>query len=256
MASNLASMVRNLHQRKGRKRHRLVLAEGIRLVEEALAAGLEIQGAIIAPSLPKTERGAALLSALAAHAVPLEELGQRAFATLAETETPQGILAVVTPRQWTLADLEPHRRGPVLVLDAVQDPGNVGTLLRTAFALGAAGSILLPGTADVTNPKVTRAAMGATFRLPAPSADDAAFAHWVSEREVRLWAAASEGTPVGRLAIPERLALVVGNEGGGIRAEILGLAADRVAIPLARGAESLNVAVAAGILLHEVTRAS
>jgi len=142
------------------------------------------------------------------------------------------------------------------VLDAVQDPGNVGTLLRTAFALGAAGAVLLRGSADLQNPKVVRAGMGATFRLPSVSATPAECVAWVRRASVRVWAAATEGTPLQRATAPERLALAVGNEGAGIRPEVRECAELQVAVPLARGAESLNVAVAAGILLYEVIRGS
>ena len=254
MGSKLVTLVRNLQQRKGRKRQNLAVAEGVRLVEEALAAEARLRGAIVSPALARTSRGAALLTDLAAHAVPLEEIPEREFARLAGTETPQGVLAIVDPPVWSLERIVPAAGAPVLILDAVQDPGNVGTLLRTAFALGAAGAVLLKGTADPNNAKVVRAAMGATFRLPIAAADDGQLAAWVRAREIAVWATALQGTPLAQLRAPARLALVVGNEGAGIRDAVRELAAARVAIPLARGAESLNVAVAAGILLYEVTR--
>jgi TrmH family RNA methyltransferase len=254
MASQLVTTVRNLQQRKGRRRRALTLAEGVRLVEEALSAQVAVHGALVTPDLGATPRGAALLAALAARAVPIEELGARAFGQVADTDTPQGVLAVVEPPRWALTDLRPGRAAPVLVLDAVQDPGNVGTLLRTAFALGAAGAVLLKGTADLTNPKVVRGAMGATFRLPAVPLDDAEFGAWVRRERLTVWVAAGDGVPLGRSTPPERLAFVVGNEGAGVGAAMRGLAHQQVAIPLARGAESLNVAVAAGILLYEVAR--
>ncbi|HET7038955.1 MAG TPA: RNA methyltransferase [Gemmatimonadales bacterium] len=233
----------------------MTLAEGVRLVEEALSAGVTIQGALVTAGLAQHPRGAALIAALAARAVATEELDQRAFSQLADTDTPQGVIAVIEPPRWTLADLRPGRGAPLLVLDAVQDPGNVGTLLRTAFALGAAGAVLLKGTADLTNPKVVRGAMGATFRLPAVAADVAEFANWAQRERLVIWTAAADGAPLGRATPPERLALVVGNEGAGVSAEVRALAQQHVAIPLARGAESLNVAVAAGILLYEAARA-
>jgi len=134
-----------------------------------------------------------LLAQLAGHAVPIEELSEHSFQQLADTETPQGLLAVVTLPTWTLADIAPAPRQPVLVLDAVQDPGNVGTLLRTAFGLGAAGAILLRGSADLANPKVLRAAMGATFRFPTASVEPDAFVTWCRRESVEVWIAAAEG---------------------------------------------------------------
>jgi len=254
MPSQLVTTIRNLQQRKGRRRRGLTLAEGVRLVEEVLAAGVPCHGVVVDRSFGTTPRAAALLEALAGRAVPIEELPEREFASLADTDTPQGVLAVIEPKAWALTDIAPGPRAPVLVLDAVQDPGNVGTLLRTGFALGAAGAVLLRGSAEVTNPKVLRAAMGATFRVPAVMVEPGEFVAWARRTDLALWAAASEGSPLSRLTVPARLALVVGNEGAGVSAELRTLAVQQVAIPLARGAESLNVAVAAGILLYEATR--
>lgn len=225
-------------------------------MEEALAAGLEFKGALVSPDLARTTRGQALTAELASHAVTVEEVGARAFSDLAGTDTPQGILAVVQPRTWVLKDVT---TGPLLVVDGVQDPGNVGTLIRTAHALGASASLLLRGSADPMNPKALRAAMGATFRHPVVQLDDGPFIAWAREHGVTLWATAADGLPLGRAldtrqSRKELIAVIVGNEGAGIRPQLNAIAAQRVAIPLAHGAESLNVAVAAGILLYEVLR--
>jgi TrmH family RNA methyltransferase len=117
--------------------------------------------------------------------------------------------------------------------------------------------VALKGTAELTNPKVLRGSMGAAFRLPAVSTDADVLLTWAAERGVELWVAAADGSPLGaRAARSARapLALVVGNEGAGVGDALAAGARRRVAIPLAHGAESLNVAVAAGILLYEVTR--
>jgi TrmH family RNA methyltransferase len=255
MPTNLVSLVRDLQRRKGRRRRGLAVAEGVRLVEEALGAGVPLTGAVVANDLDRTARGAALLEALGTHAIPVAEVTPRVLAQLADTDTPQGVLAVVEPPRGRLEEIRASGHAPVLVVDAVQDPGNVGALLRTAFALGCAGAVLLAGSADPANPKVMRAAMGATFRLLCAAATEGELGAWAREERVTLWAAAGDGTPVSRLAPPERLGLIVGNEGAGIRPTIRQLAQASVAVPLARGAESLNVAVAAGIILFEVLRA-
>src|SRR5229473_3913972 len=262
IASNLLSTIRDLQRRKARGRRGLALIEGVRLVEEALAARVPFKGALVGPDLARTARGTALVAELQSHAVEVEEVGARVFAQLADTETPQGILAVIEPRRWTAADFAPSPGAVALVIDGVQDPGNVGTLIRTAHALGAAGTVVLRGTADPTSPKALRAAMGATFRHPVVLLDDAAFIAWARKHGVTLWAAAADGTPLYRaLGKGDEgrrdggpIAVIVGNEGAGIRPQLNAVAAQRVAIPLAQGAESLNVAVAAGILLYEVTR--
>lgn len=255
-------MLLDLQRRKARGRRGLALVEGVRLVEEALSAGLAFRGALVAPDLERTARGSALRAELDRHAVPVEEVSARTLEKLTDTDTPQGIVAVVEPRKWTPDELVTDAKSVVLVIDGVQDPGNVGTLIRTAHALGAAGTAVLRGTADVVSPKALRAAMGATFRHPVVVLDDPAFISWARKRDLTLWAAAADGTPLHRaLADAGKrdgpvgpVGVIVGNEGAGIRPQLNAVSTKRVAIPLAQGAESLNVAVAAGILLYEVLR--
>lgn len=249
----LSSTIRDLHRRKGRERRQLALAEGVRLVEEMLAARVPCKGAAVAPALLATPRGAALQAALEARDIPLERIGDAELADLAATEHPQGVVAVYAPRAWTFDEMAPAAGRPVVLLDGVQDPGNVGTIARTALAFGAAGLVALPGTADLANPKVVRGAMGALFRLPHCHADDVAALHWLRGAGAALWATAMDGEPLA--AAPGAVvALVLGNEGAGVRPELLAAATRRIAIPIHPDAESLNVAVAAGIVLYQVTR--
>jgi len=255
MASKLITLARNLQQRKGRKRSPFAVAEGIRLVEEVLNAGLVCEGAIVSPTLSRTPRGAELLANIAARAIPIEEVDERTFGQLAGTETPQGVLAVVEPPRFDLTEVQPIPRFPVLVVDGVQDPGNLGALLRTAHGLGAPGVVLLQGTADPNNSKVLRAGMGATFRLPVVRTTDGELNRWLEDNGLTLWVADADGESLDRQKPPDKLAILVGNEGAGVRPEVARLASRRVAISLANGVESLNVAVAAGILLYEVQRA-
>ena len=251
----LLTTIRDLARRRGRERRGLALAEGVRLVEEALAAGVPVRGAAVSPALEGTPRGSALKSALAGRGVLLREVTPAELDTLADTEQPQGIVAVVEPPSRVLDDIPTSPGAVLLVLDAVQDPGNVGTMLRTALALGASGLVALKGTAELTNPKVLRGSMGAAFRLPAAVSDVGEFLVWTKGRGVEVVVAAADGAPLGRWRRgPAPVALVVGNEGAGVSPALAAGAARRVAIPLAPTVESLNVAVAAGILLYEVTR--
>ena len=254
---SLQTTIRDLRRRKGRERRGLALAEGVRLVEEALAAGVPVRGAVVSPALEGTPRGKTLKSALAERGIPLVEVDVAELDGLSDTEQPQGIVAVIEPRDWSLDQVPVAPGSVVLVLDAVQDPGNVGTMLRTALALGAAGLVALKGTAELTNPKVLRGSMGALFRLPAVASTTEEFLSWIAQRGLELWVTAADGEPLGRSHGSSRhsgLALVVGNEGAGVSPRLQKAARRRVAVPLAPGVESLNVAVAAGILLHEVTR--
>lgn len=235
-------------------------------MEEALAAGVKLEGVAVAPTLEATDRGRTLKAALVARGVALESVPDLELEKLADTEHPQGIIAVIGPKAWSFGDLatrdpslrsgQAPRPATILVLDGVQDPGNVGAILRSALALGAAGVIALPGTADLQNSKVLRASMGASFKLPNLHATDAEFGAWCASAKVALWSTAMDGTDVRRAQRPTGpLALLLGNEGAGVRADLAATAAAKVAIPIAPGAESLNVAAAAAILLWECSRA-
>ena len=251
---SLETLVRDLKLKRGRERRGLALAEGVRLVEEVVANGLKIRAALVSPALEGTPRGAALAADLRARSVKVETLGDRELAELAATEHPQGVIVVIEPKRYTLDDINLGKKGVVLVLDAVQDPGNVGTMIRTAYGLGASGVIALPGTAEANNPKVLRATMGAAFRLPVVPAPADPVLGWLAKHKAEIWAADSGGSavPVARRASP--VALVVGNEGAGLSPQLLEAATRRVGVPLAAGAESLNVGIAAGILLYETLR--
>ncbi len=254
MGVSLISTIRDLHRRRARERRALTLAEGVRLLEEALAAGISVRGAVTSAALEGTPRGAALKRRLALVGVPIEEIEDDLLLQLADTEQPQGIVAVIEPRGWTLDAIRPGPRGVVLVLDGVQDPGNVGALARTALGLGADGLVALPGTADVHNPKALRGSMGALFRLPTVQATTEAFISWARGNGLSLWTTAAGGIPVDRVRREGPVGLILGNEGAGVRPELAAAATQSVSVPLVAGVESLNVAVAAGIILYEVTR--
>jgi len=254
---NLHSLIRDLQRRKARERRGLVVAEGRRLVADALAGGAPVRAVLAADDVAATAL-AELLERARAAGVAVEVAPRKDFDALADTETPSGVLAVVEWAPCALAEvrLEP---GPavVLVLDGVQDPGNVGTMVRTAFALGARLTVALDGSADLRSPKVLRAAMGALFRHPVAQAHADECLTFLEANAVALWVATMDGAPVAPgTQVPPRLALAVGNEGGGIRPELLARAALRASVAMRPDAESLNAAVAAGILLHRVLGAA
>ena len=247
----LLTLARDLRRRKARERDGLFVVEGIRSIEELLRSPLEVVGVLTAPKLIDSPRGSALLNVMKSQGRTIAEVDEKEFRSAAETDSPQGVLAVARVPERSLGSLGGASPLRILVLDGVQDPGNVGTLLRTAMALGAQATVALPGTVDVWNAKVVRSAMGAHFRHLALHTTWPDLHAFLKSEAIELWGADARGGPVPSTA-PSRLALVVGNEGAGL-APAVREAADRiVALPLAEGAESLNVAVAAGILLHEL----
>ncbi|MEK0431113.1 MAG: hypothetical protein RL139_917, partial [Gemmatimonadota bacterium] len=162
----LLTVARDLTRRKARERSGLFVAEGIRTVEELLASPLRITGALTCDLLDRTPRGATLAAALHARDVAVLRVSEREFLSACDTEHPQGILAVAERPAATLAGLTLPPAARLLVLDGIQDPGNLGTLLRTAAALGVQATCVLPGTVDPWNAKVVRAAVGIQFRHP------------------------------------------------------------------------------------------
>jgi len=250
MNLRLLTLARDLKRRKSREKRQLFVAEGVRAVEELLRSPLSIRGALVAPQLNDAPRGAALAEALRSRGVQVEEVASNEFATAAETESPQGIIAIAEVPSRTLAELDDGWKGVVLVLDAVQDPGNVGTILRTAAAFGAVATITLPGTVDLWNAKVVRSGMGAHFTHPAFSSTWDELDTFRARTGAKLFAADAGGRNASSVTTAPRIALVVGNEGAGLSKEARERADLTIALPLSSGVESLNVAVATGILLY------
>ncbi|PKO22518.1 MAG: RNA methyltransferase [Chloroflexi bacterium HGW-Chloroflexi-1] len=243
-------VARALLQRRGREQAGQCLAEGVRLIEDVMRAGATPALIFFVAPAPDATRTMALLAAARTADVPVWELSPAVFGTLSDTVTSQGVIAV--------APIPPAAPGgdadPILVLDQVRDPGNLGTILRSAEAAGVARLLLVRGCVDPWSPKVLRAGMGAHFRLSLQSG--------VSWAEVGrqlagrlLWLADVRGdSAYDRVDWTARCALAVGGETMGFSAEATALAAGRVVIPMAGATESLNVAMAATVLLFEIAR--
>ncbi|MGI8316842.1 TrmH family RNA methyltransferase [Halobacillus mangrovi] len=229
---------KKLHKRKHRNLNRRFLVEGHHLVEEVIKSNWDIQEFIVQEGVefPLPDK------------IPTTEVSRQVFAAISETETPQGIAAVVEQKQFTFT------QAPLtLMIDAVQDPGNLGTLIRTADAAGFDQIILGEGTVDPYNDKVVRATQGSLFHTPFIQGDLAAFISELKNEGVEVWASTlDDSVSFKQLNSPEKAALIVGNEGQGIQEEITGLADKRVHIPIYGQAESLNVAIAAAVLMYHM----
>lgn len=242
--------LRALRRRKGRDAEGLFLAEGARVVGDLLDAGLPVVLGLFTEGAERDAGTADLVARLRERAARSERVSEKELAEHADTVTPQGILAVagIPARGWD--DLRSRR---LLVVDGVQDPGNLGTLVRTAEALGAGGVLCLEGSTDPWGAKAVRAAAGASLRLPVLRVGRAEAIEALAAREIPLWASAADGEPVRRRdARPLAVALAVGNEGAGVSDAVRRAAARVVAIEQAPGAESLNVAVAGALLMDRI----
>lgn len=249
LKNDLVKRAASLKMKKYRQKEGLFLLEGKRAVEEALASHWTLR-ALFFTRLPEGWERRAEESTLSWYEVPLPVLQK-----ITATEDPQSVAALVEIRQENLDSFAPER-GFVLVLDQIRDPGNLGTLIRTADALGAAGVVLLEDTADLYNPKVVRSTMGSLFHLPVCTGVKAGkLEAWCRKNGYALWATALEGAEdVTKLQWPAKTALVLGSEAEGVSPEILAAADQKVKIPMAGQAESLNVAVAGGIVMFEAAR--
>jgi RNA methyltransferase, TrmH family len=248
--------VGRLHALKQRaKRHEsgLFLAEGVRLVEDLLASSIVPRLAVVSPSLEDTPRGAALAAALHSR-VRTEAIADHELARLAGTDTPQGVVVAAEIPRRDLASVTLTDRALVVLLDAVQDPGNFGAIVRSADAFGAALICALPGTVDPWNPKAVRSAAGSSLRVPVVETDMETAVAYLRDAGFRVVGADADGASVDALPPAPRTALVLGNEGAGLGETARRFIDGMVAVPIRGAAESLNVGVAAGILLYLLSR--
>jgi TrmH family RNA methyltransferase len=248
-------LYKRLLEMKERGGDDLALVEGVRLLEEAREAGVPVREVAASPRARDSARGRALLADLEARGVPIRLLEDRLLSSISEMETTQGILALV--ERPTFAEEALFRGTPLLLVAvAIQNPGNLGGLLRTAEAAGATGAILTEGTADPLSWKALRGSMGSAFRLPhrrgLPIEATLASLKGRGISTVAAYATASVRYDEADLGGPA--AFLLGNEGAGLPPDVMRSADQRVAIPMRGGVESLNVGVAAGILLFEAAR--
>lgn len=250
LSQRRAALLANLRVPKSRAREGTVLVEGVRAVAEALGAGVGVQFVVTSPRLEATEEGRAL--ALRLESVDFTRVEDGELGRLSDTERHQGVLLVCDEPAAGLERIEPT--GWYLVLDGVQDPGNAGTLVRAAVAFGLDAVIALDGTVDPWSPKTVRSSAGMIFRLPVVRASVAESIDRLSEVRVPILVADARGEDVESRRFDHGFALVVGNEGAGVRPEIARAATATVAVRMPGPAESLNVAMAGAILLHSLTR--
>jgi len=242
-----------LEKKKAREEELAFVAEGVRLVEEAAAAGWLPE--LVLYSAQLSERGMRVLDGFKQQGVEVWEIASGLMNSLTGTETAPGLLAVLPLRRLPL----PEQVDFVLIVDHLRDPGNLGTLLRTAAAAGVQAVLATPGTVDPFAPKVLRAAMGAHFRLPLRSLDWLAIQSLLPAGMHVFLADSGGGQVFTACDFRPPLALVVGGEAAGAGSEAASLVAtrqdaSRVHIPMAAQVESLNAAVAGAVLLFEVAR--
>ncbi|HKD60011.1 MAG TPA: RNA methyltransferase [Terracidiphilus sp.] len=237
----------------GREANGLAGVEGPNLLEEALRAGLRIRTVFAGERLQQWVQAVRL-----PHETEVLVMPSGILASVLSTETPQPVAALVEPPDWTWAHLLGDRKDAsamIVVLAGLQDPGNLGTILRSAEAFGATGVVCLPGTVNAWNPKAVRASAGSIFRVPLLYAGEREAMTMLREAGVRMLTTTAQGAqPVDLADLAQPVALMIGNEGNGVPPDLATKADGAVTIPCPGPVESLNAAVAAGVMLYEAAR--
>lgn len=253
--------LKSLGLKKGREEEKKFIVEGIHLVSEALASRerdkkIRIEAVFFSKRASGSKDGGVLLKKLLKSGVPLEEVSDKIMNEVSDVEAPQGILAVLPLMEDSIEDLVSGRAPLVAVCHGIGDPGNLGTIIRSADAFGASGILTGSGSADVYNPKTLRSSMGSVFHLPIVNFDDVAVGlRRLKEKGINLLATslgASSDFKDEDLTGPT--AVVFGGEGAGLPEEIIRGCDRAVMIPMKGSAESLNVGVAASVILYEAMR--
>ena len=224
------------------------VVEGVRLVEEAVNAGWKFQFALYSDGL--SDRGRSLLNTLLTHQIDTEEVAGDLLQKLSDTESPQGVLAILDDSQLPIPEVLDF----VLIPDQVRDPGNLGTLLRSAAATGVQAVFLPPETTDPFAPKVLRSGMGAHFRLPIHAMTWEEIEQISRSANLQMYIADMDGASCWETDLRQPLALVVGGEAEGVSEDARRLSKGKISIPMAGNVESLNAGVAGSVLMFEVVR--
>jgi TrmH family RNA methyltransferase len=257
VANEKVKYVRSLYRRRARYRKRHFVIEGVRLVEEALRAGIVPALVFYSEGVDDTPDGRELLTEIQRGEAPAFAVSEKVMKAMADTVSPQGVLAVVPfvelPPPPVLSAAEGPSPSLVLVVDRLRDPGNLGTILRSANAAGAEQVILAPKTVDPYNPKVVRGAMGTHFRLPIVALSWPEIAEALAGIQILLADVRAERA-YHRVDWTQPSALIIGGEAYGASRQARELAATTITIPVNGGAESLNTAVAASVILFEAAR--
>jgi len=254
-ANPVVKRMRLLSDRKHRRREGAFVVEGIQPVWQAVEAGADVELLVVAPTL-LGPRAAELVAGREAAGTRVARVTGELFARLSARDGPSGVAAIVRARVPGLAGLRVTPGSVFVALHEVGNPGNLGTIIRTADAAGAAGVVLVGAVADPFDPVAVKASMGALFAVPlARAADAAEFFAWAAGAGVSvLTTSAKAGRSFWAAGYPRPLALLLGAEGAGLPDDVLGAGDVQVRIPMTGTAESLNLAVAAGLLLYQARK--
>jgi TrmH family RNA methyltransferase len=255
-ANPLVKRIRALADRKHRRREGAFVVEGLQPVWRAVTAGWQIDTLVVSPDLLTNERARAMVAQQQDAGVPVARLGAEVFTRISDRDGPTGLLAIVRGAVPDVSAFRPPATGPVVALHRAGNPGNVGTIVRTADAAGAAGVLLVEHGADPLAPSAVKASMGSVFAVPMAHASDVEeMFDWAAQQHRAVVAVTGHtARSLWSADLPADAVLLLGSEGDGLPDDVAARCAAQVAIPMVGTAESLNLATAASVILYEMVR--
>ena len=250
-------LVRVLHDKKTRNKEKKIILEGIRALESAVNSSIDFNFILYSKKLVNTPRGAKLLKKIDKLGVEHTMISNDNLLQIAQTETSQGVIAIAEQKEYVLSQIDLENKFCFLVLlDSVQDPGNVGTIIRTAEAAGANGVILSKGCVDVYNSKTIRSSMGAIFNIPVVKTQNLKdTVDFLKKKGVRIFATDVKAKEQHfNVRYSGKSAILLGNEAQGLKSDIISKADEKIKIPIMGKSESINVATAASVVIYERVR--
>jgi TrmH family RNA methyltransferase len=255
-ANNNIKHVKSLHKRKYREAYDEFLIEGFRIIEHALDNNVEFKGIYYDEGIANSERSYKLFQRIYSKNIDLYKVNNKIFKNIATTDNSQGILGVVKRKHHLLKDIIEQEELFLVILDRLQDPGNVGTIIRTADSAGVDGIIALKGTVDIFNSKTIRSTMGSIFTMPIVYVDNVG--DLIDTLQIYGSDIISTSLQADRYHFQvdygKKNAIIIGNEGNGVSDELVRRSNIKVKIPMSGNAESLNASVASGIIIYELVR--
>ncbi|MBI5417631.1 RNA methyltransferase [Candidatus Poribacteria bacterium] len=254
---NKMKLVNVLHDKKLRMRENKVVLEGIRIIETALDSDVGFDFVLYSKNLFNNDRGKQILEKCSKNGIECMQIPENSIPAISQVETSQGIIAVVFKNEFEISQLQLSKKNIFLIiLDSIQDPGNVGTIIRVAEASGADGVIVSKGCVDIYNPKAIRSSMGAIFQIPVIHVDNLKDTlKLLNNENIQIIATDVKAKKnYFEHQYSEKMAVLLGNEANGLKSELISQANVSIKIPILGKSESLNVATAASIIIYEKVR--
>ncbi|WP_432663940.1 RNA methyltransferase [Wukongibacter baidiensis] len=248
--------IKMLHKRKFREKNSEFIIEGLRIIEHGINNNANISAVYYGEEITKTNRGTELLNNIASRNIDLYKVNDKILKEISTTDNSQGIIGVVKRESYDLNEIINKDKFVLIILDRLQDPGNVGTIIRTADSAGVDGIIVLKGTVDIYNSKTIRSTMGSIFTLPVIHVDETSnIINDLKSRDTDIIATTLQAEKYHFEAnYRSKNAIIIGNEANGISDELMELSNIKIKIPIIGKAESLNASIASGIIIYEIVR--